>query len=149
MGDVMKRIVEVGDANPGVNVRIHRESINGDVLTLLEDLIVIWGDRVIRVPAGFQSDGASVPRFMWENVSPAIDPRTIRAAIIHDWIYRNHPNGWSRRMADCLFYDFCRADGLSWWKSIKAYWGVRMFGSYSWRESYARNRGGEENAIGK
>jgi hypothetical protein len=143
----MRRIIELDDATyRGVKVEIHPEDERGNVITLLEDLIVIWGDRVIRVPAGFKSDGASVPRFLWDDVSPAIDQRTIRAAIIHDWIYRMHPEGWTRKMADDLFYDFCRVDGLSWWRSQKAYWGVRMFGGYSWYESYARDREGKENA---
>lgn len=143
----MKRIIELDDATyRGVKVEIHREDNQNNVITLSEDLIVIWDDRVIRVPAGFKSDGVSVPQFLWDDVSPAIDHRTIRAAIIHDWIYRTHPDGWTRKMADDLFYDFCRMDGLNWWRSQKSYWGVRIFGGYSWTESYAKYREGKENA---
>lgn len=143
----MKQIVSIDDATyQSVKVEIHRADDDNNIITLLDDLIIIWGDRIIRVPDGFKSDGASVPQFLWDDISPAIDPRTIRAAIAHDWIYRTHPDGWTRKMADDLFYAFCRKDGLSWWKSQKAYWGVRMFGSYSWNESYARYREGKENA---
>jgi hypothetical protein len=114
-------------------VDIHNETERGDILTLKEDLRVEWNGRELIVPAGFQCDGASVPRFLWSSVSPAIDPRTLRAAICHDYLYRNAPDGWTRKDADELFYDFIRADGLSWWASQKAYWGVRLFGTSSWR----------------
>lgn len=114
-------------------VDIHNETERGDILTLKEDLRVEWNGRELIVPAGFQCDGASVPRFLWSSVSPAIDPRTLRAAICHDYLYRNAPAGWTRKDADELFYDFIRADGLSWWSSQKAYWGVRLFGGSSWQ----------------
>ena len=114
-------------------INIHRQTADGDILTLPEDLVVVWRDRTLLIPAGFQSDGASVPQFLWSSVSPAIDPRTIRAAVVHDFLYRTAPDGWSRKDADELFYDFCREDGLSWWKSQKAYWGIRLFGSANWK----------------
>lgn len=130
----------------GVRIEIHKADDENNIITLLEPLEVIWLQYRITVPAGFKSDGASVPEFLWDDVSPAIDPRTIRAAIIHDFIYRTHPEGWTRKMADDLFYDLCRADGLCLYKAQKAYWGVRMFGGYAWNESYARYREGKENA---
>ena len=114
-------------------VAIHSETERGDILTLKEDLTVQWQGRELTVPAGFQCDGASVPRFLWSSVSPAIDPRTLRAAVVHDYLYRNAPENWTRKDADELFYDFIREDGLSWWKSQKAYWGVRLFGGSSWK----------------
>jgi hypothetical protein len=114
-------------------VAIHNETERGDILTLKEDLTVQWQGRELTVPAGFQCDGASVPRFLWSSVSPAIDPRTIRAAVVHDYLYRNAPENWTRKDADELFYDFIREDGLSWWASQKAYWGVRLFGGSSWK----------------
>lgn len=116
-----------------IDIKIHSRTGDGDVITLQQDLIVVWRDRTLLIPAGFQSDGASVPQFLWSSVSPAIDPRTIRAAIVHDYLYRTAPAGWTRKDADDLFYDFCRQDGLSWWKSQKAYWGVRCFGGSAWR----------------
>lgn len=117
-----------------VKVEIYPPNNNGDIIRLLEDL-EIWGQEwLLVVPAGFESDGASVPRFLWSIVSPVIDHRTIRAALAHDYIYREHPVGWSRKLADELFYRLCREDGLSMIKSTLAYHGIRIFGGNAWNE---------------
>ena len=116
-------------------LEIHRENERGDVVTLRQDLCIIWNGKTLFVPEGFESDGASVPRFLWGSITPAIDHRTIRGAIAHDYLYRRTPAGWTRKEADELFYDLIREDGLGWWASQKAYWGVRLFGSSSWRKT--------------
>ena len=116
-----------------IETTIHHADSRGNILTLSNDLTVYWRGRTLTVGRGFKSDGASVPRFLWSTVSPAIDPRTLRAAIVHDYLYRTTPPGWTRKEADELFYDFCREDGLSWWASQKAYWGIRLFGGSSWK----------------
>jgi hypothetical protein len=115
-------------------IEVFQETEKGDIIRLQADMVYSWNGKVVIVPAGFESDGASVPRFLWSSVSPQIDPRTLAAAIAHDYIYRNHPEGWTREMADDMFYDICRSDGLSWWSSQKAYWGIRLFGGSAWRE---------------
>ena len=117
----------------GIKTEIHRETENGDVLTLLEDLHVTWRGKVLTVPAGFKSDGCSVPRAFWSIVCPSIDPRTLRAAIVHDYIYRSSITGWTRLEADELFYDFMVEDGFPKFKAGLAYYGVRWFGCGSWR----------------
>lgn len=114
-------------------VEIHRENRNGDILTLKENLMIKFRRKMFIVPAGFQCDGASVPQFLWDSVSPRIDPRTLRGAVAHDYLYRNYIPGWDRKEADKLFYHLIREDGLSWWKSKKAYWGVRFFGKGAWK----------------
>lgn len=106
---------------------------DGDCFRLLEEIYFEWEGHSFTVPAGFESDGASVPQFLWASVSPKIDPRSLAAAIGHDYLYRECPEGWTRKMADDFFYDYLRLHGLSWWKSQKAYWGVRLFGSSSWQ----------------
>ena len=117
-----------------MKIEIHKETAQGDIITLLEDLTVQFNGKTLTVPAGFQSDGASVPQFLWDSVSPQIDPRTLRGALVHDYIYRNAPDQWTRKEADDLFYEFIREDGLSWWSAQKAYWGVRLFGTSAWCE---------------
>ena len=122
-----------------MNIKIHTTDEMGNILTLVEPLTVDWNGRFIAIPAGFESDGVSTPRFLWATISPAIDNRTIRAGIAHDYIYREQPEGWTRGDADDMFYDLCREDGLSWWTAQKAYWGLRAFGFIAWNEN-ARNK---------
>ena len=119
-------------------IQIHNETDKGDIITLQEPLAIQWQGRTFTVPAGFESDGCSTPRFLWDSVSPAVHPQTLRAAIAHDYLYRTQPEGWTRAEADDLFYDLCREDGFSWWKSQKAYWGLRLFGGSAWKENRER-----------
>lgn len=118
-----------------IKVAVDKNAAGGNIVTLQEELVAVWRDKVLTVPAGFSCDGCSAPEFLWDSVSPAIDPRTLRAALVHDFIYRTHPAGWSRKEADELFYDFAREDGLSWLRAQKAYWGLRLFGGLNWEVS--------------
>lgn len=120
--------------NQSIKIELIGETERGDLFRLLEPLEFEWRGKSFTVPAGFESDGCSVPRFLWSSVSPRIDNRTLRGAIGHDWLYRTHPEGWTKAEADGMFYDIIREDGLSWWKSQKAYWGVRLFGGDSWHQ---------------
>jgi hypothetical protein len=116
-------------------IELIRETAIGDILRLTRAMKYRWYGVTFTVPAGFECDGASVPRFLWNSVSPQIDPRTLAGAIGHDFLYRRHPAGWTRAEADDFFYDLIREDGLSWWKAQKAYWGVRFFGGSAWNEN--------------
>ena len=112
-----------------VRVEVHHADERGNVYTLLEDLH--WGNII--VSAGFESDGASVPRFFWRVVFPPGDADALRAAFFHDYIYRKQPEGWTRAKADNLFYNLLVAEGVPKWRARLAYWGVRLFGSRCWQ----------------
>ena len=113
-----------------VKVEVHAADERGNVFMLLEPLF--WGG--ISVPAGFESDGASVPRFFWRLVFPPGDSQALRAAILHDYIYREHPHGWTREDADKLFLTLLESDGVPRLRALLAYWGVRLFGGRSWKK---------------
>ena len=36
----------------------------------------------------------------------------MRAAFCHDWIYRTHPDGWTKPEADQMFRDLLLEDGV-------------------------------------
>lgn len=111
-------------------VDVHTTDEMGNVFTLREELS--YGG--LTVPAGFSSDGASVPRFFWRVVFPPGDNRALRAAFLHDWIYRTHPAGWSREAADNLFRRVLIEDGVPQICAGLAYRGVRLFGGRAWKE---------------
>ena len=114
---------------------IHTENERGDIITLLEDHTETWNGRTFIVPAGFESDGVSTPRFLWSSISPKIHPATLRGGIDHDYLYREQPEGWTRKDADKLFFDVIREDGLSPVRARLAYTGLRIFGSKAWNEN--------------
>ena len=114
-------------------IYIHREDEKGNIYTLAEDLKVVWNGRELTVPAGFRSDGASVPRFFWRWVFPPGDSRALRAAFAHDFIYRTHPEKWTKQMADLMFYDLLCEDGVPRFRAFRAYKGVEWFGNAAWQ----------------
>ena len=117
-----------------IKVAVHSQDEMGNVYTLLEDLVIAWNGKTLYVPAGFKSDGASVPRFFWRWVFPPGDSRALLAAFAHDYIYRKHPENWSKADADNMFYDLLRQNGVPYLNAQRAYWGVRLFGGSSWKK---------------
>lgn len=120
---------------PSIDISLHEPDAMGNILTLRETLVIIWRGRTLQIPIDFSCDGVSTPEFLYGRVSPAVDPRTLRAGLAHDYIYRTQPAGWSRADADKMFYDLCREDGLGWWRAQKAYIGLRLFGGRAWKNN--------------
>ena len=58
-------------------------------IATLQGELRYWSERLGReviAPAGFQSDGASVPKLAWSLFPPF--GRYLESAILHDWYYR-------------------------------------------------------------
>jgi len=121
-----------------VQVGIYSPDENGDILELRKALRIASGKDRFTVPKGFRSDGASVPEFLWSTVTPPIDPRTLRASIAHDFIYRTQPKGWTRSRADKMFHRLILEDGLSQARADLAMTGLKNFGEGAWNESKTR-----------
>ncbi len=129
-------------------IHIEKPDANGDFGTLLNrwGKRIKWRGRVFTIPRYFKTDFASVPRFFWRVLFYPTHPKAVRAAVAHDYIYRVHPEGWTRKEADLMFYDLLVEDNMPKFVAWMAYKGVRLFGGYSWNKSYARYREGKENA---
>lgn len=91
----------------------------------------------IAVPAGFTTDFASVPRFLW-SIFPPWDPEYGKAAIIHDWLLTKgcifYPSAGristrrpDRAEADRIFLEAMRVLGCHRWKRYTMYAGVRLY----------------------
>lgn len=91
--------------------------------------------RVITVPAGFVTDGASVPRLPF--VYLAVGGRAKRAAAVHDWLYQTNGTR-TRRQSDIVFLEGMKVDGISFWARELMYAGVRLGGLGSWSDGPAR-----------
>lgn len=103
---------------------------NGKVIKTLEDIPFTLNGKDYVVPAGFTSNGCSVPRFLWSLLSPAIDNTTIKASCVHDWLYENHV--CTRKEADQWYRDDLKANGYPTWKANLVYVGVRVGGGSHW-----------------
>ena len=83
------------------------------------------------IPAGYVSDGASVPRFFWRILSPSIDGRTLVSSIIHDYEYENGIG--TRGGADYDYAVRLYENNYGLIKSSLTYIGVRVGGGSHWR----------------
>ena len=117
-----------------LKVAVHNQDEQGNVYTLLESVKIYWHGKVLVVPERFKSDGASVPRFFWRWVFPPGDSRAMLAAFAHDFVYRTHPQGWTKADADQMFYDLLRQNGVPYLNAKRAYYGVKFFGGSSWKK---------------
>ena len=87
---------------------------------------VMWVDMII--PEGFQSDGASIPKWLRVFINE-YDPRWLFAAIVHDYLYRTQ--FMPRIIADNIFKIILKE--TAW--LIFTYWfyhWVRVWWWYAW-----------------
>lgn len=82
------------------------------------------GTKIIEVPIGFITDGASVPRVFWSLFSPA--GSYLGAAVIHDYLY--HTKMFSRELCDKIFLEAMKAAGVGFLTRQTVYAAVRLGG---------------------
>lgn len=88
--------------------------------------------RIIRVPVGFLTDGASIPSFAQSLIGSPWGGKYARIAVIHDFLYKTHKV--SRIIADRIFAEGMKIMGVSWWRRILMYQAVRRFGWMVWNK---------------
>lgn len=96
------------------------------------DFFVQVNERIYIVPKDFITDLASVPRLMWA-MYPPTDSRTIKAAIIHDYLYSGAVK-IGRQEADGILYDALITQGTSRYTAFKYWLAVRVFGESHFKE---------------
>ena len=85
--------------------------------------------EVIRVPKGFVTDFASVPRIFWSILPPY--NRYGKAAVLHDFCY--YKGFCTRKRCDDLFLEAMEVWTVPKWKRLVMYWAVRLFGRRAWK----------------
>ncbi len=95
-----------------------------------EDFAAEFQGNEIWVPKFFQYDGASVPSAAYHIVGTPFNPRFMKAAVVHDWLYHTHE--LSRGQADKLFYKMLRESGVNKVTAILMREAVENFGGWYW-----------------
>lgn len=96
----------------------------------LTEAVEYQGPRYsFEIPAGFEFDGASVPRPFWGWLPP--HGRYLRAALVHDWMYRK--GFTTRAIADAVFREIMAYDGVWWGRHWLMWMGVRLGGRRAWK----------------
>lgn len=114
------------------NLKSERLSVR--MWELIEPFTVVIGNEKITVPAGFVTDGASVPRPLWSICAP-MGGSFGEAAIIHDFLYSKYSTCTNRKIADRIFYKIGRHRGANLIQAKLVYIAVRIFGSSHWKRS--------------
>ena len=82
--------------------------------------------------AGYEIDGATIPRALWTLVGSPYTGQYRRASVVHDKACDEAVgNPARRRAADRMFYEACRAGGCSWFEAAVLYAGVRVGGLWA------------------
>jgi hypothetical protein len=85
--------------------------------------------KIVVVPRGFVSDGASVPRALWSIYPPF--GKYLEAAVVHDWYCVLGNKGESPidyKMAAKVFREAMAVCGVNKWRRFKMYWAVILGG---------------------
>ena len=129
-------IVEVIPARTGSRIYRLKESLEY-VTSLIPD------DPIIVVPAGYESDGASVPRVFWSFFPPS--GQYTKAAILHDWLCdtRKIPSSTAHAIFAEALQDLRVPRRVRWPMS----WAVRLFGP-RWTTDKGQGRGGDSALSG-
>jgi len=80
----------------------------------------------IFIPKNFETDLASIPRWLWPIVAPA-HSKLMQASILHDYLYAE-PEGFNRKEIDSIFYDVLVNNGVDKTHAYLMYSAVRLFG---------------------
>jgi len=114
------------------------------VWVLFEKCSYQTAGHTIIARAGYETDLASIPRVFWSILAP--EELSLAAPLFHDLIYRcggslpedglNPFDGklFERKEVDDLFLELMRKAKIPRWKRTAAYWAVRGFAGFAWKE---------------
>ena len=90
------------------------------------------------IKAGFEFDGASIPRALWRLCGHPMEAPRIAAALIHDWLYRAQVS--DRGVADEIFNILCKEVGMSAWRTGPEWAALRACGWVAWNGNHEWNK---------
>lgn len=98
---------------------------------------------VVKVPVGFVTDFASIPRAFWQLLRP--DGLYGYAAIVHDWLYwqQTLPRAKSDEVLKLAMQDF-QVDTVT---VGSIYGGVRAGGGVAWKNNAKLKKAGEKRVL--
>lgn len=124
------RIDEIKERFPNP---LRTEHLSGRKFRLLESfayIVRITPFEIVRVPAGFITDLASIYWLFWIVIGPP-NGRYSRAAVIHDFLYFKQT--YSRARSDRIFLEAMKVLKVPWWKRRLMWIAVRTFAGWVWK----------------
>lgn len=116
-----------------------RANDDGRTFTLLTEFNYAIGElssgRLIRVPAGFVTDFASIPQIFWNILPPW--GKYGKAAVLHDYMYKKQE--FTRSFCDDILDESMEALGVKWLTRHAIWLGVRVGGWVAWNQHKKEN----------
>lgn len=113
------------------------EPLEGFNYQTCADLNVKIDGYPLTVPKGFETDLASIPRFLWA-ILPPQQANFVAPAILHDYFYIM--GAGKRSDADAILYASLRQQGAMWLTANIIWLGVRLGGAHHFNKE-AQNAG--------
>lgn len=101
--------------------------------------------QTLRIPPGFVTDFASIPRPLWSVLAPWDEYKL--SAVIHDYLYWAQP--CTKSQADNLLFIAMQEEGVAAWKRNVVYAGVAAGGQRAWDANKARRKRGASRWVPK
>lgn len=99
---------------------------------IFSDYLYRTKEYFIRVPKGFVTDYASIPKLLRIVVLPY--GKHSGASVVHDWLYSFQCNlNLTRKEADKIFLEILKEEKINFFLRIFMYFAVRMFGRSRFR----------------
>lgn len=99
---------------------------------LAADWHIVYNGDLYRLPMGFATDGASIPRILWRVCGTPLEVPRLYAALVHDWIYSGGDPEATRAEADALYRDMQIELGVSRFAAYVEWVAIRIFGRRHW-----------------
>lgn len=99
------------------------------IYELMQALRYRSGGREYTIPAGYQTDLASIPQKYQQR--PPHESPAARPGVLHDYLYTT--NSEPRRIADRLFREALRDEGVPFGQRVAMWAAVRMHGGPAYR----------------
>lgn len=83
--------------------------------------------KSFRIPAGWEFDGASIPKAFWKTIGRPTKDKFLIPAMVHDWLYSVR---WNRKLADDAFRDLLEEEGV-WCAKASLMWAAVRLGGHA------------------
>lgn len=100
---------------------------------LAADWRIVFNGYVFKLPIGFKTDGASIPRILWRVCGTPLEAPRVYAALVHDWLYSGGDPDATRGEADAIYRDIQIALGVSRVKAWVEWAALRLCGWSHWQ----------------
>lgn len=108
------------------------KKIDSNNYQLFENLTYTNSYYEINVLKGLITDGASIPRVLWNLIGSPFNGNYTFAAIIHDALYQSEY--LERSECDKIFLDIMKESNVSFFQRYTMYSAVRSFGWLVWKK---------------